>query len=43
MRLFRHTRISHNIEEIVFIIINNHYLPKISKLKNLVSKLRFKI
>jgi hypothetical protein len=39
----KHTRLFHNIGYIVFIIIYNHYLLKISELKNQVLKLRFKI
>jgi hypothetical protein len=39
-----HTRpSSHKLKKNVFIIIYNHFLLKFSKLKNQVSKLRFKI
>ncbi len=37
---FKHTRLFHNVDEILFIITYNHYLPKISELKNLGAKVR---
>jgi len=44
VRQSRHTKLSHkqNTSD-VFIGLYNHYLPKISELKNQVLKLRFKI
>jgi hypothetical protein len=43
LKQFKHTKLFHNTDNIVFIILYNHYLPKISKLKNQVLKLKFKI
>jgi hypothetical protein len=31
----------HNIDKTLFIILYNHYMPKISELKNQMPKLRF--
>jgi hypothetical protein len=42
LRQFLHTKLFHNTENSLFIILYNHYLPKFSKLKNQLSKLRFK-
>ncbi len=42
-RQFRHTRLSHKHNKNVFIIFYNYYLTKVSKLKNQLSKLSFKI
>ncbi len=36
----KHLRLFHNINEILFFIFYNHYLPIISKLKNLGAKVR---
>jgi hypothetical protein len=41
--LARHTKLSHKHITSLFIILHNHYLLKISKFKNQVSKLKFKI
>jgi hypothetical protein len=38
----KHTRLFHKTDNMVFIVLCNHYLPKISELKNRVLKLRFK-
>jgi hypothetical protein len=43
MKHSKHTKLLHNINAIQFIIYRNHYLSKISKLKNQVPKLRFQI
>jgi hypothetical protein len=43
LKQFKHIKLSHNLAKIVIIILYNHYLPKISELKNQVSKLIFKI
>jgi len=40
---FKHIKLSHNLEETMFIIFYNHYMLKISELKNQMPKLRFKI
>jgi hypothetical protein len=42
LKQFRHIRLFHNTDDIVFIILYNHYLQKISELKNLVLKLKLK-
>jgi hypothetical protein len=42
LKWFKHTKLFHNTEYNVFIIVDNHYLPKFSKLKNQVPKLRLK-
>ncbi len=43
LKQFRHTRLFDNTDNIVFIVLCNHYLLKKSELKNQVLKLRFKI
>ncbi len=43
LKQFKHIRLFHNIDKILYIICYNHYLPKFSKLKNQVLKLKFKI
>jgi hypothetical protein len=42
LKWFRHIKLFHNAKYNVFIIVYNDYLPKISKLKNQVPKLRIK-
>ncbi len=34
LKLFRYTRLLHNIDKTLYIILYNHYMSKISKLKN---------
>ncbi len=41
LRQCKQTQLFHNIEKTLFIILYNHYLLKISELKNQVLKLRF--
>jgi hypothetical protein len=40
LRQFKHTILSRKLEKSVFVILYNHYLPKISKLKYQVPKLK---
>jgi len=43
LRESKHIKLFHNIDKSLFIILHKHYMPKFSKLKNQVPKLRFKI
>ncbi len=42
VKQFKHTSVSHKLKMNVIAIFYNHYLLKMSKLKNQVPKLRFK-
>jgi hypothetical protein len=43
VKQFKHTSLSHKLKMNVIVIFYNHYLFKMSKCKNQVLKLRFKI